>query len=85
MCKNQGSWNVFHAKLIPNSSSAIEAIHKEVDLRFLQLYLNEYCWKFNRRFFRDSKLPKYDLFYKLIRTAANYTSDIKWRNYNTGY
>ena len=65
--------------------SAIEAIHKEVDQRFLQLYLNEYCWKFNRRFFRDSKLPKYDLFYKLIRTAANYTSDIKWRNYNTGY
>ncbi|KAB5351926.1 DDE transposase, partial [Bacteroides stercoris] len=36
-------------------------------------------------FFRDSKLPKYDLFYKIIRTAANYTSDIKWRNYNTGY
>ena len=65
--------------------SAIEAIHKEVDQRSLQLYLNEYCWKFNRRFFRDSKLPKYDLFYKLIRTAANYTSDIKWRNYNTGY
>ena len=65
--------------------SAIEAIHKEVDQRFLQLYLNEYCWKFNRRFFRDSKLPKYDLFYKIIRTAANYTSDIKWRNYNTGY
>ena len=85
MWKNQGSWNFFHAKLIPNSSSAIEVIHKEVDLRFLQLYLNEYCWKFNRRFFRDSKLAKYDLFYKLIRTAANYTSDIKWRNYNTGY
>lgn len=61
--------------------SGIEAIHREVDERFLQLYLNEYCWKFNRRFFRDSKDPKYDLFDHLIRTAAMYTSDIKWRDY----
>ena len=34
-------------------------LHKEIDGRFLQLYLNEYCWKFNRRFFRDSNDPKY--------------------------
>lgn len=61
--------------------SAIDAIHKEVDERFLQLYLNEYCWKFNRRYFRDSKDPKYDLFYRLIKIAAMYTSDIKWRDY----
>lgn len=61
--------------------SAIEAIHKEVDERFLQLYLNEYCWKFNRRFFRDSKESRYDLFDHLIKIAANYTSDIKWRDY----
>ena len=64
--------------------SGIEAIHKEVDERFLQLYLNEYCWKFNRRFFRDSKDPKYDLFDHLIKTAATYTSDIKWRDYAGG-
>lgn len=61
--------------------SGIEAIHKEVDERFLQLYLNEYCWKFNRRFFRDSKNPKYDLFDHLMKIAATYTSDIKWRDY----
>ena len=61
--------------------SGIEAIHKEIDERFLQLYLNEYCWKFNRRFFRDSKDPKYDLFDHLIKIAATYTSDIKWRDY----
>lgn len=60
---------------------AIEAIHKEVDERFLQLYLNEYCWKFNRRYFRDSKNPKYDLFDHLIKIAAQYTSSIKWRDY----
>lgn len=62
--------------------SGIEAIHKEVDERFLQLYLNEYCWKFNRRFFRDSKDLKYDLFDHLIRSAAMYKSDIKWRDYD---
>lgn len=61
--------------------SGIEAIHKEVDQRFLQLYLNEYCWKFNRRYFRDSKEPKYDLFSRLLKIAAIYTSDIKWRDY----
>jgi hypothetical protein len=61
--------------------SGIEAIHKDVDKRFLQLYLNEYCWKFNRRFFRDSKKEKFDLFDHLIRISAQYTSDIKWRDY----
>lgn len=61
--------------------SGIEAIHKEIDERFLQLYLNEYCWKFNRRYFRDSKEPRYDLFDHLIKIAATYTSDIKWRDY----
>lgn len=58
--------------------NGIEAIHKEVDRRYLQLYLNEYCWKFNRRFFRDSDDPKYDLFDRLIKIAAMYTSDIKY-------
>ena len=61
--------------------SGIEAIHKDIDERFLQLYLNEYCWKFNRRFFRDSKEDRYDLFERLIRIAAKYTSNIKWRDY----
>lgn len=65
--------------------SGIEAIHREIDERFLQLYLNEYCWKFNRRFFRDSKDPKYDLFDHLIKTAAMYTSDIKWRDYEEAF
>ena len=65
--------------------SGIEAIHREVDERFLQLYLNEYCWKFNRRFFRDSKNPKYDLFDHLIKIAVTYTSDIKWRDYAGAY
>ena len=50
-------------------------------LKFANGYLNEYCWKFNRRYFRDSKNPKYDLFDHLIKIAAQYTSSIKWRDY----
>ena len=58
--------------------SGIEAIHKEVEEGFLQLYLNEYCWKFNRRFFRDSTDSKYDLFDRLVKISAMFTSDIKY-------
>ena len=67
--------------VIGRCKNGIAAIHGEVDRQFLQLYLNEFCWKFNRRFFRDSNNPKYDLFDRLVKIAACYTSDIKWRNY----
>ena len=67
--------------IIGECRNGIAAIHKEIDGKFLQLYLNEYCWKFNRRFFRDSSDPKYDLFDRLVRISALYTSDIKWRDY----
>ena len=33
-------------------------------------------------FFRDSNDPKYDLIDRLVKIAACYTSDIKWRNYS---
>ena len=59
----------------------IVAIHKDVDSRFLQLYINEYCWKFNRRMFRDSDKESDDLFERLARISMQYTSDIKWRDY----
>ena len=67
--------------VIDRCRDGIAAIHGEVDRQFLQLYLNELCWKFNRRFFRDSTDPKYDLFDRLVKIAACYTSDIKWRDY----
>lgn len=67
--------------VIGRCRSGIAAIHGEVDKQFLQLYLNEFCWKFNRRFFKDSCDPKYDLFDRLVKVAAIYTSDIKWRDY----
>lgn len=68
--------------IIGECKSGIEAIHKEVDKRFLQLYLNEYCWKFNRRFFRDSNDSRFDLFDRLVRISVMYKSDIKWRDYS---
>lgn len=67
--------------VIGRCRDGIAAIHGEVDAQFLQLYLNEYCWKFNRRFFRDSTDPRFDLFDRLVKIAAIYTSEIKWRNY----
>lgn len=70
--------------VIGECRNGIAAIHKEIDGRFLQLYLNEYCWKFNRRFFRDSTDPKYDLFDRLVKIAAQYTSNLKWRDYHDG-
>ena len=70
--------------IIGECRNGIAAIHKEIDGRFLQLYLNEYCWKFNRRFFRDSTDPRYDLFDRLVRISALYTSDVKWRDYAPG-
>ena len=69
--------------VIGECRNGIAAIHKEIDGKYLQLYLNEYCWKFNRRFFRDSTDPKYDLFDRLVRISALYTSDLKWRDYAT--
>lgn len=59
---------------------AIAAIHRTVNRKYLQLYLNEYCWKFNRRYFRDSEIQKNDLFERILRVSATYKSDIKWRD-----
>lgn len=43
----------------------IVGIHDQVERFFLQLYLNEFCYKFNRRFFDD-------LFPRLLVAAVSY-------------
>ena len=43
--------------VIGRCRDGIAAIHGNVDAQFLQLYLNEYCWKFNRRFFGILQIP----------------------------
>lgn len=65
--------------VIDRCRDGIAAIHGDVDAQILQLYLNEFCWNFNRRFFCDSIDPRYDLFDRLANIAAKHTSDIKWR------
>ena len=42
---------------------------------YLQNYLNEFCWKFNRRYFGEA------LFDRLVVTAASYKNDFR---YNIG-
>lgn len=56
--------------------NGIAAIYGEGDRQFLHLCLNEFSWKFNGRFFRDSCDPKHDLFDRLVKFAVMYTSDI---------
>lgn len=66
--------------VIGDCKSGIEAVHKEIDPEFLQYYLNEYCWKFNRRRFREPDKFDDDIFFHLVKTAAQYKSDLKWEN-----
>ena len=40
MWKNQGSWNFFHAKLIPNSSKDYVSVVKNIDIKWLIPPLN---------------------------------------------
>jgi len=42
----------------------------------LQEYLNEFCYKFNRRYFGE------DLFERLVMIAASYRTDFEHRIYN---
>lgn len=44
--------------VIGRCRSGIAAIHGEVDKLFLQLYLNEFCWKFNRRILQRFMRPE---------------------------
>lgn len=63
-------------RAIGDCRKSIEAIHKEIDSRFLQYYLNEFCYKFNRRCFGRK------LFDRLVLAAISYSSDFKYRSFN---
>lgn len=41
------------SKAITNSKNLIKAIHHSIDAKYLQNYLNEFCYKYNRRFFGE--------------------------------
>jgi hypothetical protein len=40
-------------KAITNSKNLIKAIHHAVETSYLQNYLNEFCFKYNRRYFGE--------------------------------
>jgi transposase-like protein len=50
--------------------------HHRLKKEYLQYYLNEFCYKFNRRYFGEK------LFDRLVTVAATYQTDFKSRIYN---
>ena len=61
---------------ISNSKSLMKNIYHGVKPEFLQEYLNEFCYKFNRRYFGDK------LFDRLMIASVAYTSEFEHRIYN---
>ncbi len=61
---------------ISNAKSSLTDTYHGVKAEFLQGYLNEFSYKFNRRHFTN------DLFENLVRISATYISDFKHRVYN---
>jgi len=55
-------------RVISNAKKMLLGIHHNViDQKYIQNYLNEFCYKFNRRYFGDK------LHQRLVNTALNYT------------
>jgi hypothetical protein len=61
---------------ISNSKQLLRGTHYGVKPEFLQGYLNEYCYKFNRRYFGEG------MFDRLMTVCVNYQSDFEHRIYN---
>ena len=61
---------------IGNVKRLLLDVHHQLKTEYLQYYLNEFCYKFNRRYFGEQ------LFDRMIMVAANYRTDFKSRIYN---
>lgn len=61
---------------ISNSKTLLADMYHGVKPEFLQEYLNEFCYKFNRRYFGE------DLFERLVMIAASYRTDFEHKVYN---
>lgn len=61
---------------IANAKTLLADMYHGVRAEFLQEYLNEFCYKFNRRYFGE------DLFGRLVMIAASYRTDFEHRIYN---
>lgn len=60
---------------ISNSKTLLADMYHGVKPEFLQEYLNEFCYKFNRRYFGE------DLFDRLVMIAASYRTDFEHKTY----
>ena len=60
---------------ISNSKTLLADMYHGVKPEFLQEYLNEFCYKFNRRYFGE------DLFERLVMIAASYRTNFEHRTY----
>lgn len=60
---------------ISNAKTLFADLYHGVKREFLQEYLNEFCYKFNRRYFGE------DLFDRLLMIGASYRSDFEHRTY----
>ena len=59
--------------VIGNAKRQLLDIHHDIQPEFLQSYLDEYCYKFNRR--------KLDVFERLMESCISYRNDFKHRIY----
>ncbi len=62
---------------IANAKTLFADTYHGVKQEFLQEYLNEYCYKFNRRYFGE------DLFQRLLTIGVSYQVDFEHRIYNS--
>lgn len=60
---------------IANAKTLLADMYHGIKREFLQEYLNEFCYKFNRRYFGE------DLFERLLMISASYRTDFKHRIY----
>jgi hypothetical protein len=61
---------------IANAKRLLLDVHHKLKNEYLQYYLNEFCYKFNRRYFEDK------IFDRLIIAAVANTSDFNSKIYN---
>ena len=61
--------------VISNAKRSILDTYHDIRAEFLQLYLNEFCYKFNRRYFG------FRLFERLELCACSYKADFRHRTY----
>ena len=61
---------------ISNAKRLFLNVHHNIKTEYLQYYLNEFCYKFNRRYFGEK------IFDRLLITAVSYAPDFKSKIYN---